>query len=88
MDPEVILKRFTPKKPKPLAEASQNSQNWVQMERQLRGVIKSLGDLDAANQLSQTLHKLQVRNELLSCENSGLREALVDKKHHKKRGNS
>jgi hypothetical protein len=58
MDPEIILKRFTPKKPKPLAEALQNSQNWVQIERQLRGVIKSLGDPDAANQLSQTLHKL------------------------------
>ncbi|KAF1937351.1 hypothetical protein EJ02DRAFT_385793, partial [Clathrospora elynae] len=86
MDPEIILKRFTPKKPKPLVEASQNSQNWVQMEQQLRGVIKSPGDLDAANQLSQTLYKLQVRNELLSYKNNGLREALVDKKHHKKRG--
>ncbi|KAF1969495.1 hypothetical protein BU23DRAFT_427955, partial [Bimuria novae-zelandiae CBS 107.79] len=36
--------------------------------------------------LSQTLHQLQVQNELLHYENSGLRDALTAKKQRKNAG--
>ena len=36
--------------------------------------------------MSYTLHHFSVRNGLVEAENKGLREALVDKKKHKKKG--
>jgi hypothetical protein len=39
-----------------------------------------------AKTLTQTLHHLQVNNELISQENEGLREALQTKKKHKQKG--
>jgi len=39
-----------------------------------------------AKKLSHLLYQFQVQNELLRYENKGLRQALVDKKKHKKKG--
>lgn len=39
-----------------------------------------------SNELSLTLHRLQVENELLNHGNGGLRQALLAKKRQKKRG--
>jgi hypothetical protein len=86
MDPVPILKRLTPKDPKDSEEASPHSHSdWLHMERLMRAVAKD-AQSDETKQLSLTLHQLQTRAELLNYENSGLREALKDKKHHKKRG--
>jgi hypothetical protein len=86
MDPEPILKRFTPKDPNSSEEALPHSRsNWLHMERLVRAAAKN-AQSDETKQLSLTLHQLQTRAELLNYENSGLRKALKDKKHYKKRG--
>jgi hypothetical protein len=81
-----MLKRFTPKDPKDSKEVSPHSHSdWLHMERLVRAAAKD-AQSDETKQLRLTLHQLQTRAELLNYENSGLREALKDKKHYKKRG--
>ena len=53
------------------------------MERLVRSAVKDTA-AEESKSLSQTLHRLQVQNELLHHENDGLREALTVKKRHKK----
>jgi hypothetical protein len=86
MDAEVILKRFWSREqgegeggPSALAES-----DWRQMERLLRSAVTDTAT-KASQLLSQTLHHLQVQNELLHYENDGLREALTIKRRCKKR---
>ncbi|KAF2732774.1 hypothetical protein EJ04DRAFT_607328 [Polyplosphaeria fusca] len=59
--------------------------DWRKMERLVRTTVRD-NAAEESKTLSQTLHRLQVQNNLLHYENSGLREALSVKKKHKKRG--
>ncbi|KAF2831093.1 hypothetical protein CC86DRAFT_430771, partial [Ophiobolus disseminans] len=51
----------------------------------VQAAVKDEGAKEA-KELSLTLYHLQVQNKLLNHEKSGLREALVIKKKHKKCG--
>jgi uncharacterized protein YndB with AHSA1/START domain len=85
-DADVILKRFDSKEEKEAAEASRlTSSSWRHMERLLRAAVSDR-TADESKKLSETLHSLAVRNELLNEENEGLREALNNKKKRKDRG--
>jgi hypothetical protein len=82
MNPDRVLKRFKKKTtPEP---SSLPESDWVRMERLLRSVVHT--PTNESKRLSCTLHHLQVQNELLNYENDGLREALITKKKHKKKG--
>jgi hypothetical protein len=87
MEPEVILHWFQ-------GEGSKNGEgrssalkdgDWRKMECLVRSAVKD-NAAEESKTLSQTLHRLQVQNELLHYENSGLREAINARKKHKKRG--
>ena len=85
-NPEVILQRFTKTTPEEQRDQeSSGPSNWRQAERLVRTAVKDRSTTEA-KQLSQTLHSLQVQNELQSYEIDGLREALDTKKKHKKKG--
>jgi hypothetical protein len=85
-DPDVILKRFDDKEQEEAAEASRlTGCDWRHMERLVRAAVSDR-TADESKKLSETLHSLAVQNELLQEENSGLREALEDKKKRKGRG--
>jgi hypothetical protein len=84
-DPDVILKRFDDKEQEEAAEASRlTGCDWRHMERLVRAAVSDR-TADESKKLSETLHSLAVQNELLQEENSGLREALEDKKNRGKR---
>ena len=86
-DRSVVLDRFVdratkdaPAAPQALREASRS-----QLNRLLRSAVAD----PAAKQskaLSVTLHSLAAQNKLLQDENKGLREAIITKRRHKKRG--
>jgi hypothetical protein len=85
-DPNVILKRFGSKEQEEAVEASRlTSSDWRHMERLLRVAVNDR-TAEESKKLSATLHSLAVQNELLQEENSGLREALDNKKKRNDRG--
>jgi hypothetical protein len=55
------------------------------MDRLIRAAVKD-NAAEEGRKLSDSLHCLQVHNELLQHENKGLREALTTKRKHKKKG--
>jgi hypothetical protein len=82
-DPDVILKRFDDKEQEEAAEASRlTGCDWRHMERLVRAAVSD-HPADESKKLSETLHSLAVQNKLLQEENSGLQEALEDKKKRK-----
>ncbi|KAI1665809.1 hypothetical protein Ptr902_10254 [Pyrenophora tritici-repentis] len=86
MDPEPVMKAFKKQRPTtPPEQTSASVDNWHGLERLFRAAVTNR-DTAASKKLSHTLHHFQVRNELVEYENKGLREALVDKKKHKKKG--
>jgi hypothetical protein len=86
MDPERILKRFAEEKPEELVPTSPHCERgWQRLERLIRSAVRD-ADSEKSQELRVKVHQLQTQNELLKYDNSGLVEALKDKKHHKKRG--
>ena len=90
MDPDAILKRFKEEDSEiedkgEACPSVLNERDWRQMERLVRSAVNDEGAKES-KQLSLSLHRLQVQNELLHHENDGLREALTATKKHKKRG--
>ena len=88
INPDVILKRFTNTTPdeqesRESSTSALSASDWRKMEQLVRVAVKDR-DTKEAKKLSQSLHSLQVQNELLHHENNGLREALAFKKKHKK----
>jgi hypothetical protein len=80
MDPEVILKRFTPEVPKDPGEgATLSCSIWQRMERLIRSAVKN-STAQESKDLALALHRLQVKCELLSVENKGLRDAFTTKR--------
>ncbi|KAF1978702.1 hypothetical protein BU23DRAFT_595819 [Bimuria novae-zelandiae CBS 107.79] len=80
----VVLERFR-KQDNNKSEARLSAllpEDWRQMERLIRAAVKDTS-AETSQKLSQTLHQLQVQNELLHYENSGLRDALTAKKQQK-----
>jgi hypothetical protein len=83
---DVILKRFKRRDNKSKRGASVLlPEDWRQMERLVRAAVRDT-TAEESQKLSQTLHQLQVSNELLRHENSGLKEALTAKKSRKAPG--
>jgi hypothetical protein len=89
-EPEVILKRFT-KTSLDTQESRESSssvlsgEDWRKMERLVRSTVKDQSSKDA-QKLSRSLHHISVQNELLQHEVNGLKEALLVKKKHMKKG--
>jgi hypothetical protein len=85
-DPDVILKQFDDKEQEEAAEASRlTGCDWRHMKRLVRAAVSDC-TADESKKLSETLHSLAVQNKLLQEKNSGLREALEDKKKRKDHG--
>jgi hypothetical protein len=86
MNREAVLKRFKPGLPQEqggeAAPSALEPSNWRQMERLVRSAIRSTA-AEQSKLLSQTLHQLQVQNELLRHEKEGLREAATLKQKQK-----
>ncbi|KAF1936661.1 hypothetical protein EJ02DRAFT_358603, partial [Clathrospora elynae] len=74
IEPEVILKRFTHNtSDKPQTGASGLGEGeWRRLDCLVRSAVKDTNAKESKD-LSQSLHHLQVQNELLHYENSGLR---------------
>ena len=90
LNADVILNRFIYSTPdeqdsRESSTSVLSASDWRKMDRLIRLAVKDRAT-DEAKKLSRSLHSLQVQNELLHHENNGLREALVTKKKHKKRG--
>jgi hypothetical protein len=89
MDAEVILKRFNKApsdNPEVLSsEPKGNGSSWNDLHRLYNVAVKDNGGA-AAKELSGALHSLQVHNELLLHENTGLRDALTTKRKRSKKG--
>jgi hypothetical protein len=82
MDRERVMKRF-PARP-PNKRSNKPESTWREADRLLRAAAdKSSSDL---KKVSSLIHHLANRNELLTDENEGLREALTAKKKHSKKG--
>jgi hypothetical protein len=84
MKADVILERFR-KQDDNESEARPSTplpKDWRQMNRLVRAAVKDTS-AETSQKLSQTLHQLQVQNELLHHEISGLRDALTTKKQRK-----
>jgi hypothetical protein len=78
MNANVVLKRLR-KQDDDESEARPSAllpEDWRQMDRLVRAAVKDTS-AETSQKLSQTLHQLQVQNELLHHENSGLRDALT-----------
>jgi hypothetical protein len=86
MNREAVLKRFKPGLPQEqggeAAASALEPSNLRQMDRLVRSVIRSTA-AEESKLLSQTLHQLQVQNELLRHENEDLREAVTLKQKQK-----
>jgi hypothetical protein len=88
MDPEVILKRFTPATtnepessiPKQLTEESL----WKEIQTVLEGAVKDTSSKEAKS-LSVAFYKLQVNEELKDYQIAGLESALKVRKKQKKK---
>jgi hypothetical protein len=88
MEADAVLKRFNnhpPEQDKDL-EIGQNSEGdgWNQLRKVLDAAVADKAK-DEAKRLSQSIHSLQVNNELLHHGNLGLQQALNAKKKHKKK---
>jgi hypothetical protein len=85
MEPEVILKRFTTPTPEDHEESTVQGQGYSQrMERLVRSAVHD-NTTPESKELSLTLHQQQVRCDLLSVKNKGLRHALTTKRRHKRK---
>lgn len=89
-NPEVILKRFAkPTQDKQESRESSTSvlsgSDWRKLDRLVRAAVENQGSKDA-QKLSRSLHHISVQNELLRLEINGLKEALLVKKKHRKKG--
>ena len=89
-NPEIILKRFT--KPIQDQQGSRESStsvlsgsDWRKLDRLVRSAVEDQSSRDA-QKLSHSLHHISVQNELLRYEINRLKEALLIKKKHKKKG--
>jgi hypothetical protein len=87
MDAEVILKRFNKApsdNPEVLSsEPKGNRSSWNELHHLYDVSVKDNGGA-AAKELSGALHSLQVHDELLLHENTGLRDALTTKQKRSK----
>jgi hypothetical protein len=87
MDAEVILKRFNNTPTLPTIQQKLPSRlsptDWIHMERLLRSVVEDRSS-DQSNQLSASLHHLQIQNEVLHHEHKGLKASLNTKRKRKK----
>jgi hypothetical protein len=85
MELEVILKRFTTPTPEDYEESTVQGQGyWQRMERLVRSAVHD-NTTQESKELSLTLHQLQVKCDLLSVENKGLRHALTTKRRHRRK---
>jgi hypothetical protein len=90
LNPNIILDRFTNTTPEvPESRKSSTSvlsgEDWHKMERVVRSAVKDQSSKDA-RKLSRSLRHISVQNGLLHHEIDGLKEALLVKKKHKKKG--
>ena len=90
LNPNIILDRFTNTTPEdPESRESSVSvlsgEDWRKMERFVRSAVKDQSSKDT-RKLSRSLHHISVQNELLHHEIDGLKEAILVKKKHKKKG--
>ncbi|KAF2196149.1 hypothetical protein GQ43DRAFT_499632, partial [Delitschia confertaspora ATCC 74209] len=90
LEPDAILKRFSNTNPdeqesRESSTSVLSGSDWRRIERLVQVAVKDKDD-NKARKLSQTLHSISVQNELLKHENQGLREALIHKEKHLKRG--
>ncbi|KAF1936079.1 hypothetical protein EJ02DRAFT_482230, partial [Clathrospora elynae] len=90
LDPDVILRRFT--NISPADQSSRESSvsvlsasDWRKIERLLR-VVANGSRTKHTQRLSQTIHSMSVKQQLIQHENEGLREALSIQKRRQKRG--
>jgi hypothetical protein len=91
MNCEAILKRFKLGRPQEqdgeTASSALEPSNWRQMDRLVRSAVRNTA-AEESKLLFQTLHQLQVQNELLRHKNEGLREAATLKQKHKQPSNA
>ena len=90
LNPQQVLNRFNiEEKERPSSSESSTSvlsaSDWRKIERLLRKVVADVYD-KPARQLSQTIHSISVRNNLLQHENDRLREALINERKRRQRG--
>ncbi|KNG48587.1 pogo transposable [Stemphylium lycopersici] len=92
LDPGVILKRFTTVQAdtsRPNSSGSSSSvlsaSDWRKIERLLRQAGDDIYD-ENSKKLSQTIHTISAKNQLLQHENNSLREALSNEKRRRQRG--
>lgn len=93
MDREAVLKRFRPTTPRTLEEDDEQEPqssplieaDWRKIRRVVEQVVKD-GEQRKAQKIAESVHHLQVTNELLREENNGLQKALKLKQMHKKKG--
>lgn len=88
--PCVILDRFNSKdSERPSSSESWSSvlsaSDWRKIERLLRQVVDDIYD-KRSQKLSQTIHSISARNNLLQHENQRLKEALINEKKRRQRG--
>ena len=89
-NPQHVLNRFNIEEDeRPSSSESSasvlNPSDWRKIEQLLRKVVADVYDRPA-RQLSQTIHSISVRNNLLQHENERLREALINEKKRRQRG--
>lgn len=92
LDPGVILKRFTMVQAdtsRPNSSDSSRSvlsaSDWRKIERLPRQAVDDIYDQNS-KKLSQTIHTISAKNQLLQHENNSLREALSDEKRRRQCG--
>jgi len=89
-DPEVILQRFNDttldeQVSRESSTSALSGSDWRKLDRLVRSAVEDQSSKDA-QKLSRSLHHISVQNELLRHEINGLKEALLVKKRHKKKG--
>ena len=80
LDPQRVLKRFNKITPDRSREGSVEASTWRQINRDITSAIEAGLSSTEADSLRQSLHRIQIQNELLQHENDGLRDALIQKK--------
>lgn len=90
--PDVILSRFNTTQSKTERPSSSDSSSsvlsasdWRKIERLLREAVDNIYD-SRSKKLSQTIHTISARNQILQHENERLKEALSNEKKRRKHG--
>ena len=89
-NPELIITKFTKKSDNRSSSTSSTrsviaAEDWKRIKKLLHNVVSNIYD-KKAQQLSNTMHTLSIKNILLKQQNDGLKQSLINEKKRRKRG--